>query len=265
MTAAPSQSEAGFHCGRCGDESIKPRGENCAVIVTYKVGSLAGGARMPNKPDQEGVAQLVVSAFENNPYPGDAFLLGSCQGCEPFDEVLPFQGKANWKELSAQFLDERAGALHFFSEAGLRFFLPAFLIADLRDELKYAEPVFTLTSGFSEVQVEVAKGDRKFLIKSGRSQLVNPRLYGASTFFDYARHRLSIFTREEAKAIVAYLEYKQDREDFEPERIEKALSDFWRERTRVAPQASELRSYITDQEEYLAAVREDDEAKNPTP
>jgi hypothetical protein len=214
---------------------------------------------MPNKG---AVGQLILAAFENNHYPGDAFLLGSRQGCEPFDEVLLFQGKTNWKELSAQFLDEHACALHFFSKAALRFFLPAFLLADLRDELKYAEPLFTLVSGFSEVEVEIAKGERKLLVKSGRSQLLNPRLYGASTFFDYARHRLSIFTREEAKAIVAYLEYKQERRGYEVERIERALNDFWRERSKVAPQAAELANYIKEKEEYLAAVLEDNETKN---
>jgi hypothetical protein len=35
------------------------------------------------------------------------------------------------------------------------------------------------------------------------------------TFLDYARHRLSIFTREEAAAIVTYLEYKKTLEEME--------------------------------------------------
>lgn len=211
----------------------------------------------------ESIAQLISSAFENNPYPGDDFLLGSRQGCEPADEVLPFQGKTNWKELTAGFLDKQAGALHFFSEAGLRFFLPPFLLADLRGELQYADPLFTLTHGFSDITVDVTKNNRNFQIKSGKPQLLNPNLYGATTFLDYAHYRLSIFTREEARAIVAYLEFKQSSESTDRDRIESALHQFWRERARTAPTASDLRDYIKSKEEYLAALLKDNETKIP--
>jgi hypothetical protein len=44
----------------------------------------------------------------------------------------------------------------------------------------------------------------------GKSAFVNPRRYGAMTWQDHARAQLSIFTREEAGAIVAFLEYKRD-------------------------------------------------------
>ena len=158
------------------------------------------GCLMPGEENKAAVIRAVIAAFENNLYPGDDYLLGSRQGCEPFDEVLPFQGKTKWQELTAEFLDQHAGALHFFSEAGLRFFLPAFLVADLGGELQHADPLFSLTAGFTDLTVEITKKDRKFLIKSGKSQLLNPRLYGAMTFLDYARYRLSIFNREEAPA-----------------------------------------------------------------
>ncbi|MDP9340359.1 MAG: hypothetical protein M3P45_15975 [Acidobacteriota bacterium] len=220
---------------------------------------------MPNEQSKEVVIRSVVAAFANNSYPGDDYLLGSRQGCEPFDEVLPFQGKAKWQELPAEFLDQHAGALHFFSEAGLRFFLPAFLVADLRGELKYADPLFTVTSGFTDIAVEITRNGRKFLIKSGKSQLLNPSLYGAMTFLDYARYRLSIFTRKEAVAIVGYLECKKGMEEMERERIEAALNDFWRERARAAPRTEELSAHIKDKEEYVAAISEQNEAKNPKP
>jgi hypothetical protein len=161
------------------------------------------------------------------------------------------------------FLDKQAGALHFFSEAGLRFFLPAFLRADLRSELHYADPLFTLTHDFSDVSVDVTKNDRQFQIKSGKSQLLNPNLYGAATFLDYARYRLSIFTREEARAIVAYLEFKQSRESTDRDRIGSALHQFWRERARTAPVASDLTDHIKSKDEYLAALLKDDETRIP--
>jgi hypothetical protein len=198
---------------------------------------------MPNEESKEAVIRSVTAAFENNSYPGDDYLLGSRQGCEPFDEVLPFQEKTRWQELTAEFLDQHAGALHFFSEAGLRFFLPAFLAADLRGELQYADPLFTVTSGFTDIAVEIIKQNRKFLIKSGRSQLLNPRLYGAMSFLDYARYRLSIFSREEAAAIVEYLEYKKSVEEMESGRIEAALNFLARTRPCRPQDASVKRAY----------------------
>ena len=66
------------------------------------------------------------------------------------------------------------------------------------------------------------------------------------TFLDYARYRLSIFTREEAVAIVAYLEYKKSLEEMERDRIEASLNDFWRERARTAPRAQELSAHIKE-------------------
>lgn len=46
-------------------------------------------------------------------------------------------------------LDAHYSALSFFSEAAFRFFFPAYLIADLRGELRTADPLFHLTGGFS--------------------------------------------------------------------------------------------------------------------
>ena len=207
------------------------------------------------------VVAAIHAAFGANEYPGDAFLLGSREGCEPEDEVGPFRGKTDWRAVDAAFLDAHAGALHFLSEAGLRFFLPAYLVADVRGELQYAEPEFTLTGAFSDASVRVTHAGREFELRSGKSQFLNPRRFGASTFLDYARYRLSIFNREEAKAIVAYLEYKRDSAGqwTENKHIDAALGLFWKERARVAPEASALRAHIKEQEEYLAAVKRERE------
>jgi hypothetical protein len=57
---------------------------------------------------------------------------------------------------------------------------------------------------------------------------MNPRRYGAMTSHDYARYRLSIFTKEEATAIVAYLRYKRDSDSFglDKDRIDGALNAY---------------------------------------
>lgn len=79
------------------------------------------------------------------------------------------------------------------------------------------------------------------------------------TSYDYARWRLSVFTREEAKAIVAYLEFKRD---LDPDVIDKtaidaALQSFWLERARTAPQARSLEQHIAEQQAYVSAIRSD--------
>ena len=204
----------------------------------------------------QAIIEKIHTVFGENAYPGDAYLLGSIEGCEPYDEVAPFQGKEDWKAIDAGFLDAHASALSFFSEAGFRFFLPAFLVADLQNKLSVADPLFSLTHGFSEVDVEVPTIDGVFLIRSGKSALVNPRRYGAATFFDYARYRLSVFTREEAAAIVLYLRYKRDSDGsgIEKDRIGAALDLFWLDRARAAPSSADLKREIARQAKYLAAI-----------
>jgi hypothetical protein len=83
------------------------------------------------------------------------------------------------------------------------------------------------------------------------------------TSYDYARWRLSVFTREEANAIVSYLEFKRDLDPDVIDRtaIDAALDSFWLERARRAPQASNLAQHIAEQEEYLAAISPDIEER----
>ena len=213
--------------------------------------------------DREAVIELIRAAFASNAYPGDAYLLGSTEGCEPFDEVGPFQGKRDWQSLEAEFLDAHYTALSFFSQAGFRFFLPAYLIADLQGQLLSADPQFHLTHGFSDFTVEDTRKDRTFQIKSGKTVFVNPRRFGAATFYDYARYRLSVFTREEAVAISAYLQYRLEtaQTDFDRECIASALSGYWLERAGTAPTAEDLQQYLRQEQAYLAALQEgEDEA-----
>ncbi len=208
---------------------------------------------------REAVIEEIQGAFAGNVHPGGRFLQGSFEGCEPYEEVGPFENEEDWRSIDAGFLDGHANALSFFSEAGFRFFLPAYLISDLRGQLQTADPLFHLTHGFSDWTTEVPAGDRTFAIRHGRSAFINPRRYGAMTSYDYARYRLSVFTREEATAIVSYLEFKRDLDPdvIDKMAIEAALGSFWLERSRMAPRADSLEQYLAEQEEYLAAIRPD--------
>jgi hypothetical protein len=209
--------------------------------------------------DREVVIEKIQSAFAGNEQPGGRFLQGSFEGCEPYEEVGPFENVEDWRGIDASFLDGHANALSFFSEAGFRYFLPAYLISDLLGQLQTADPRFHLTHGFSDWTTEVPAGERTVEIRHGRSAFINPRRYGAMTSYDYARWRLSVFTREEATAIVAYLQFKRDQDPDVIDRpaIDAALKAFWLERSRTAPQAASLDQHIADQEEYLATIRPD--------
>lgn len=200
------------------------------------------------------VVQQIRDAFGGNEYPGDAYLQGSFEGCEPEEEVGPFRGRTDWTAVPAAELDAHHGALSFFSEAGLRFFLPAFLIADVEGSLEFADPVFHLTHGFHDSSVEVPTADGAVVQAIGGSVLLNPRRYGAMTFRDHARYRLSIFTREEARAIVAYLRYKResDASGFDVPAIDAALEAYWLDRSANAPAAESLRRHCEEQERRLA-------------
>ena len=213
------------------------------------------------------VIEKIQTAFAGNAFPGARFLQGSFEGCEPYDEVGPFEKLEDWRGIEARFLDGHANALSFFSEAGFRYFLPAYLISDLRGQLYTADPLFHLTHGFADWTTEVPGNGRTFVIKHGKSAFINPRRYGAMTSYDHARHRLSIFTREEADAIVAYLEFKRDADPdvIDKQAIDAALEAFWLERARTAPPDQNLRQHMVDQEEYLAAIRPDIEDSTDRP
>lgn len=201
------------------------------------------------------VIATITTAFAPTERPGDAFLQGSREGSEPFEEIGPFFGR-EWNELDAAFLDLHYSALSFFSEGGFRYFLPAYLIADLRDELQTADPIFHLTQGFTTRSADVPAGGETFRRAFGGTALLNPRRYGAMTWRDHTWFRLAVFTREEAVAILAYLEYKRDAEPdaFDHADIVAAIEEYWRSRAQSAPTHEQLRAHTEAEERFLKAI-----------
>lgn len=208
--------------------------------------------------NKDEIQNTIYSVFGSNPYPGDPFLQGSFEGSEPYEEIGAFKGKINWREIEPAFLDSHYSALSFFSEAGFRYYLPAYLVADLNEQLNTADPVFHLTHGFNDQTYEFDINGKNFIVEPDKSTLINPRRYGAMTAFDYARQRLSIFTREEAQTIVAYLQYKQEQGDIplDRPRIQAALDTFWLERAHSAPTAADLKKYMDSQNSRLNNLQE---------
>ena len=203
------------------------------------------------------VIAMIRDAFRETDHPGDPFLQGSTEGCEPSESIAPFKGVARWQDVDPAILDPHYTALSFFSEGGFRHFLPAFLIADLEDRLQTADPIFYLTHGFSDKVVKLPAGPRIHEKTIGKSEFVNPRRYGAMTWQDHARCKLSIFTREEARAIVTYLEYKRDMDidGLAADDINAALDTFWRDRAAHAPEQKALRESVKAEKQYVQDIQ----------
>lgn len=206
--------------------------------------------------DKQRVIEHIRQAFRDTGRPADTFLQGSHEGCEPGEAVAPFIGVADWAQLDPAVLDAQYTALSFFSEGGFRYFLPAYLIADLQDRLQTADPVFHLTNGFADKVVNLPAGARIYRKTIGKSAFVNPQRYGAMTWHDHARCQLSVFTREEAGAIVAYLEYKRDADPHGPsaDDITAALDGFWRDRAANAATHHAIQQSLKEEADYVKEI-----------
>jgi hypothetical protein len=169
--------------------------------------------------DKDAVIAQVASAFAAVEYPDDWCLRGSNEGDEPYLLEREFKCKTDWHALDPAWLDRTPGgfasALSFFSDEAFHFYLPAYLIADLRGQLGYSNPVHHLTHGLGE---------------SSRHERINPRRYGERTWFEQARHQFAMASQEEAVAIVAYLTFKRNADEFERGRIDEALKNYWSDR-----------------------------------
>ena len=211
----------------------------------------------------DSLVTLIHDAFDGNAYPGDNFLQGSYEGSEPAEIAAAFRGRDDWTSLGAAFLDKHYSALSFLSEGGFRHFLPAYLVADVRDALETADPLFHLTNGFADDSVVDRRNGREFVRRWGMSCPINPRRYGAATTMDHLRYRLSVFTREEAVAIVEYLEWRlaEGRSPRDESFIAGALTLFWRERACTAPTRAMLAEHLREEAEYLAALRSPNNAQ----
>lgn len=173
-------------------------------------------------PDAAEVARRIREAFASVDRPGNWALRGSLEGTEPALVEEAFSDKPDWQSLDPDFLDDApagyGSALSFLSDEAFRYFLPAYLLADLDDRLVRADPAFHLCYGVGAPQ---------------RDQPLNPRRFGARTWGDAMDHRLSTFLSGEVEAIVAYLRHKLTVADAHTlVMIQAALRDYWGPRLR---------------------------------
>ena len=169
-----------------------------------------------DKPDIKALVAQVRAAFADVVYPGDDRLTDS-MGDEPDALRDDFRGRDDWVALDVDFLNQApdgwGSALSFFSGEALRFYLPAYLVADLEGTLMCGDPTSRLCI-FVTPQAE------------GRKLA---KFYGGGTLGEHARNEFELFDAAQVSAVVAYLWWKLDTEGYNPT-VEQALENYWLER-----------------------------------
>jgi hypothetical protein len=161
----------------------------------------------------------VRRAFAKVVRPPNGALHASDEGEEGALVEEDFRDKQDWRAMDPAFLDQAPGgfgsALSFFTPEALRYFLPAYLIADLDGRLERVDVAYRLSAPFTD---------------GARATPVNPRRYGKRTRFEAGEERFAAFTPEEVAAIVAYLEYRIATSDEDMTPVREALANYWRPR-----------------------------------
>lgn len=156
----------------------------------------------------------IEQAFADVAYPGDDRLTDSTDGEEPAALEVAFRGQTDWRRLDAAFLDQApdgwSSALSFFSDDAFRFYL----IADLRGELKSADPSSRLCWALTP--------------QGGATRIA--KAWGGGTMGERARAAFAACTAEQVSAIVEYLLWKLESVGGYDPTIEQALEAHWRKR-----------------------------------
>lgn len=160
---------------------------------------------LPADEEARGLARRIESAFADAPKPDPTDIVNSMLSEEPMEIAVQFRGR-DWRNIGPGLLSRNGSALSFFSQKAFRYYLPAFMIADLAGTGSNADPVFHLTHHLTG---QADPGER-----------INWRAY--------ATDRFSVFSRKEREAIAAYLEYRAKAGSFPIGGIERALENYWR-------------------------------------
>jgi hypothetical protein len=164
------------------------------------------------------LTEQIKIAFASVEYPGDNDITNSTYGAEPEALKREFTAKKDWRILDSKFLDQAPEgwrtALGFFSDRAFHFYLPAYLIADIRGDLTEVCPEFHLYYGITARN----KNDKI------------AEIWGGGTVGSRARQRFDLFSKEQAAVIVDYLQWKLN--IYEDQEIIQALDNYWLVRIR---------------------------------
>ncbi len=172
-----------------------------------------------NENKRTSLIEEIHRVFAQTPRPSADQLVRTQEGNEPRLIQQALAHVPEWTELDSDFVDQLpdgfGSALSFFSSPAFRYYIPAYMVADLTAGLKHADVVFHLIHGLSSAERDIP---------------VNRKLYGQKTWFQYSAERFSVFNYAETETIVKFLQYRCEHPDtFESERqrIHEALSFYW--------------------------------------
>ncbi len=148
--------------------------------------------------DKKNLISTINTAFEN-------VTLGNGVGLSEADAIDSYQDlqtraayrekdeKLDWKKIPSSSLNEYNSSLSFFDAEGMRFHLPAFLLADLNEEYNFGM-TFALTH-----------------------------------LSDYRKSQFELLSPDQRKAIKLFLEYLLNDEafDYEAPQIKSAIENYW--------------------------------------
>jgi hypothetical protein len=173
-------------------------------------------------PTRKQIEELIKNSFSDVEYPGEGHLIDSLEGEEPKYLAQEFKGKKDWRKLDSKFIDLApqgfSTALSFFSDEAFRFYLPAYLIADLRGRLKNTDVLFHLCHGLDD---------------ASKNRKVNPRRYGDRTRFHERIYKFTMFNSRQVRAIIQFIKYKirwPDLLEVDVLKVEQALRNYWERR-----------------------------------
>lgn len=153
--------------------------------------------------------ETIYAAFAEVEYPGDDNLVDQSYGEEPDFVRIHFLGHNDWRKLTYEFIDVD-GALSFLTDRAFRFYLPAFLVADVNDKLELNDPTVRLCWSANP--------------QSESEKLAE--VWGARTVGERALACFEDFSKDQVVAIVAYLQWRLAKDEYNPS-IEQALEHYW--------------------------------------
>lgn len=192
-----------------------------------------------SEPVVQSLINEIYAVFAGRVYPGDSNLCGSSQGDEPSEYALEFRGQ-DWRRLHPDFLNRNHACLSFFTDEGFRYYLPAYIIADLHGVLTASDVLFHLTHGiieqnkvgFSSIDLDLIADEAlrsQIQELAARQCALETQFENQSPQYDWhaiAHRKFAAFTDLERKAIVAYLRHRAN-DEFHRDEAEQALKNYW--------------------------------------
>lgn len=150
-------------------------------------------------------------------------IVDSEEGEEPHELSKAFKHKPEWKSMEPHFIDSvpngLSSSLSFFGIEAFHYYIPAYIVADLNNQLESVNVVFHLTHG---------------LDNESKDEKINELRYGERTWFNFKQDYFSPFSKDQVQCLIDYLELRLKESEYEFERnsIQEALDNYWIQRRK---------------------------------